>query len=351
MFCPGGARPPTEAMIAFIDDHRAPSGVEPICRVLPIAPSTYHAHVARRRDPARTSVRVRQDAELRPEIARVHAENFGVYGARKVWRQMRREGVAVARCTVERLMRAMGAAGRCARQAGADHHPRQGAAVPARPGEATVPRARAEHALGQRLHLRRDVAGLRPRRLRHRRLRAEDRRLARQSHRHGGLRWRGPSVRARRARAGDPPAPAREGRGAGRTLGSRVVRALPSATTRAPHRGGHRALGGLGRRQRRQRAGRDRHRPLQDRGHPPPRALAQPRGRGGSPPSSGSTGSTTVACSGPSVMSRPPRPRPATTNSWRLPRWRRSLPNKIASEEPGAVHSVLLSRLAAEALG
>jgi transposase InsO family protein len=98
-------------MIAFIDDHRAVHGVEPICRVLPIAPSTYHAHVARRRDPARVSVRARRDAELRPEIARVHAENFGVYGARKVWRQMRREGVAVARCTVERLMRAMGLRG------------------------------------------------------------------------------------------------------------------------------------------------------------------------------------------------------------------------------------------------
>ena len=98
-------------MIQFIDDHRAAHGVEPICRLLPIAPSTYHAHVAVRRDPARASARGRRDAELRPEIARVHAENFGVYGVRKVWRQLRREGVAVARCTVERLMRAMGLQG------------------------------------------------------------------------------------------------------------------------------------------------------------------------------------------------------------------------------------------------
>ena len=98
-------------MIAFIDDHRAVHGVEPICHPLPIAPSTYHAHVAARRDPARASARARRDAELRPEIARVHAENFGVYGARKVWRQLRREGVAVARCTVERLMRVMGLRG------------------------------------------------------------------------------------------------------------------------------------------------------------------------------------------------------------------------------------------------
>lgn len=94
-------------MIAFIDDHRASYGVEPICRLLPIAPSTYHAHRAKRNDPSLLSDRVRRDARLRIEIARLHAENFGVYGARKVWRQLRREGFEVARCTVERLMRAM----------------------------------------------------------------------------------------------------------------------------------------------------------------------------------------------------------------------------------------------------
>ena len=98
-------------MIRFIDDHRAPSGVEPICRLLPIAPSTYHAHVAAQRDPGKRSARRRRDDALRSEIARVHAENFGVYGARKVWRQLRREGVAAARCTVKRLMRAVGLRG------------------------------------------------------------------------------------------------------------------------------------------------------------------------------------------------------------------------------------------------
>jgi transposase InsO family protein len=86
-------------MIAYIDRNKHRYGVEPICRVLPIAPSTYYA--ARRRP---LSARAVRDTKLKVEIARVHAEHFGVYGARKVWRQLHREGVAVARCTVERLM-------------------------------------------------------------------------------------------------------------------------------------------------------------------------------------------------------------------------------------------------------
>ena len=98
-------------MIAFIDDHRKAYGVEPICRVLPIAPSTYHEHVAQRQDATRLSARTREDLALKPEIARVFAENFGVYGVRKVWRQMMREGFPIARCTVERLMREMGLQG------------------------------------------------------------------------------------------------------------------------------------------------------------------------------------------------------------------------------------------------
>jgi transposase InsO family protein len=98
-------------MIAFIDDHRDVYGVEPICRQLPIAPSTYHAHRGRKNDPSRLPGRAKRDAELRVEIARVHAENFGVYGARKVWRQLLRDGFDVARCTVERLMRVMGLQG------------------------------------------------------------------------------------------------------------------------------------------------------------------------------------------------------------------------------------------------
>jgi transposase InsO family protein len=98
-------------MIAFIDDHRGAHGVEPICKVLPIAPSTYHAHVAKRSDPARLSARARQDAVLKIEVRRVFDQNFSVYGVRKVWRQLKREGFDVARCTVSRLMRDMGLQG------------------------------------------------------------------------------------------------------------------------------------------------------------------------------------------------------------------------------------------------
>lgn len=98
-------------MIAFIDEHRDAYGVEPICRVLPIAPSTYHERVAQRRDPVRRSARSRRDEILKPEVMRVFAENFGVYGVRKVWRQMQREGFGVARCSVARLMRDLGLQG------------------------------------------------------------------------------------------------------------------------------------------------------------------------------------------------------------------------------------------------
>ena len=98
-------------MIAFIDDHREGYGVEPICRVLPIAPSTYHAHEARQRCPDTAPPRVRRDAALSVEIRRVFNENFQVYGVRKVWRQLVREGFEIARCTVARLMKAMGLQG------------------------------------------------------------------------------------------------------------------------------------------------------------------------------------------------------------------------------------------------
>ncbi len=98
-------------MIAFIDDHRGAYGVEPICRVLKIAPSTYHAHDARRRRPDTAPPRVRRDAALSLQIRRVFDENFQVYGVRKVWRQLIREGEDVARCTVARLMKTMGLQG------------------------------------------------------------------------------------------------------------------------------------------------------------------------------------------------------------------------------------------------
>ena len=98
-------------MIAFIDDHREVHGVEPICRVLPIAPSTYHLHAARQADPAKLPPRAKSDAALKIEIRRVFEANFCVYGVRKVWRQLGREGIDIARCTVARLMRIMGLRG------------------------------------------------------------------------------------------------------------------------------------------------------------------------------------------------------------------------------------------------
>ena len=98
-------------MVGFIDAHRDAHGVEPICDVLPIAPSTYYDHLAKRADPARLSDRARLDEALRPEIRRVFEENWRVYGVRKIWHQLRREGFDVARCTVSRLMKSMGIQG------------------------------------------------------------------------------------------------------------------------------------------------------------------------------------------------------------------------------------------------
>ena len=94
-------------MISFIDEHRGVFGVEPICRLLPIAPSTYHENVAKRLDVDRLSIRARSDISLKIEIRRVFEQNYRVYGVRKVWRQLKREGFEVARCTVARLMRSM----------------------------------------------------------------------------------------------------------------------------------------------------------------------------------------------------------------------------------------------------
>ena len=98
-------------MISFIDDHRQVYGVEPICKVLPIALSTYYAHVTKRDDPEKLSARARRDMALEPEIVRVFKANFEVYGVKKVWHQMVRERFDIARCTVARLMRGMGLAG------------------------------------------------------------------------------------------------------------------------------------------------------------------------------------------------------------------------------------------------
>jgi putative transposase len=98
-------------MTDFIEEHRGVFGVEPICKVLPIAPSTYHQRALEAREPERASARSKTDAALRVEITRVWEENRQLYGARKVWHAVRREGFDVARCTVERLMKSMGIKG------------------------------------------------------------------------------------------------------------------------------------------------------------------------------------------------------------------------------------------------
>ena len=98
-------------MTAFIDAHRDAYGVEPICKVLPIAPSTYYLQAARQADPARAPARVQRDTRLCADIRRVWDANRRVYGVRKAWRQLQRESVAVARCTVARLMRRLGLRG------------------------------------------------------------------------------------------------------------------------------------------------------------------------------------------------------------------------------------------------
>ena len=97
--------------VLFVDANRESYGVEPICRMLPIAPSTYYEQKAREKDPSRQPARAKRDVQLCGEIRRVRQENFDVYGVRKVWRQLRREGRDVARCTVARLMREMGLQG------------------------------------------------------------------------------------------------------------------------------------------------------------------------------------------------------------------------------------------------
>ena len=102
-------------MWAFIDQYREALGVEPICRVLQIAPSGYRRHAARQRDPARRSARAQRDEALMRHIQRIWDAHRQVYGANKVWRQLHREGMPVARCTVERLMRRLGLRGQAVR--------------------------------------------------------------------------------------------------------------------------------------------------------------------------------------------------------------------------------------------
>ena len=165
-------------MIEFIDDHREVHGVEPICKVLPIAPSTYHAHVAIRTDPKKLSTRAKQDMVLTPEIARVFAENFEVYGVRKVWRQLQRESFDVARCTVERLMRGMGLRGVIRGKPVRTTISDKAAPCPLDHVNRQFHAPRPECTVGLGFHLRLDLDRLCLCRLRHRRLCAAHCRLA-----------------------------------------------------------------------------------------------------------------------------------------------------------------------------
>lgn len=97
--------------MGFIDQHREAYGVEPICKVLPIAPSTYHRHKELAQQPGRRSDRAKRDEQLTAEVQRIWEQNHRVYGARKLWKQLNREGIPSARCTVERLMRRLGIEG------------------------------------------------------------------------------------------------------------------------------------------------------------------------------------------------------------------------------------------------
>ena len=142
-------------------------GVEPICRVLPIAPATFYDHLARRTDPSRLSDRAKRDGELKPEITRVFEENLSVYGVRKVWHQMRREGFDIARCTVARLMKDLGLEGVVRGKKPKTTIPDKALPCPLDNGKPPIPCASTKRALGERLHLRRDLAGVCVRRLRH----------------------------------------------------------------------------------------------------------------------------------------------------------------------------------------
>lgn len=105
------ARPPTEVIVLFVDQHKERYGVEPICRQIQIAPSSYYEHKARQRNPERLPDRIKRDRELERDIQRVWESNFKVYGANKIWRQLLREGIRAARCTIERLMKKLGIQG------------------------------------------------------------------------------------------------------------------------------------------------------------------------------------------------------------------------------------------------
>ena len=164
-------------MVSFIDQQRCEYGIEPICAQLPIAPFIYYEYKAREAEPERLPPQMRREAELSPEIRRVYGENFRVYGARKVWRPLGRDGIAVARCMVERLMRSLGLQGG-ARWQTPNHDQPQPNGRSGRSGPAVVRCPTAESTLGRRFHLRCNLGRGRLRGIRHRGVLSPHHRLA-----------------------------------------------------------------------------------------------------------------------------------------------------------------------------
>jgi len=175
---------------AYIDQHRDTYRVEPICKVVKAAPSAYRRHAARQRNPSLRSARAKRDETLMPQIKRVWQANLEVYGADKVWKQLNREDVPVARCTVERLMQRLGL---CRAHAVARRHAPRYPTARCRvrcTGSIDSSRRTGRSTVGIGLYLRFDLAGLAVCGLRHRRFRPVHRGLARQQH-HDCKRLRG----------------------------------------------------------------------------------------------------------------------------------------------------------------
>ncbi len=316
-------------MVAFIDDHKAEYGVEPICRVLPIAPSTYYWHKAREADPSLRSARAQRDELLRPLVRRVWDQNFQVYGAEQVWTQLNREGIRVARCTVARLMTELGLRGVVrGRSFKVTTHAADGTERPldlvdrdftaSRPNElwvsdltyvrtgrtfayvAFIIDAFARRIVGWQISssLRSDLALDALEQAISERLGDEGERPVHHSNR--GVQYLSIRYTERLALAGTSP---------------RSGAAATPTTTRWPRRS----------------SGSTR----------PSSSTTTVRGPGSktssSPPSSGSGGSTTTACSSRSALSHRPSSRRSTTVNCTLQQsWRHS--NQSVSDDPGAVH-------------
>jgi len=188
--------------MAFIDRHRAVFGVEPICKALQVAPSGYHLHAARLKNPALKSARDKRDDALIPQIRRVWEANLEVYGADKVWRQMNREDIPVARCTIERLMKRLGLEGARRGKVVRTTIPDKSVPCPRDRVNRQFKADRPNHVVGIGFHLCLDLAGLAVCGLRHRRVRSAHRRLAGQQLYAHGLRTRRPGAGAVCAAAG-----------------------------------------------------------------------------------------------------------------------------------------------------